>query len=127
MARGVAAANAAKAAAVTMSGLANAMLKPGFAYQMWWGSLMPISARWARSSYVEAIRSQVDGVAPIPIATATGRSIGRKPMSSDTGLESVQHEPVEITSGMLVALDIYTPSADGRSAVRIEEEILRHR
>ncbi|MGA0870813.1 MAG: M24 family metallopeptidase, partial [Planctomycetota bacterium] len=32
--------------------------------------------------------------------------------------------PVEIKEGMVFALETYCPSADGRSAARIEEEIV---
>jgi hypothetical protein len=34
------------------------------------------------------------------------------------------HDPVEIEEGMVFALETYCPAADGRSAARIEEEVL---
>jgi Xaa-Pro dipeptidase len=33
-------------------------------------------------------------------------------------------EPVEIKEGMVFALETYCPTADGRSAARIEEEVV---
>ena len=38
-------------------------------------------------------------------------------------LNSLEH-PVEIEEGMVFALETFCPSADGRSAARIEEEIV---
>ena len=34
------------------------------------------------------------------------------------------HDPVEIEEGMVFALETYCPASDGRSAARIEEEVL---
>ena len=34
------------------------------------------------------------------------------------------HDPVEIEEGMVFALETYCPATDGRSAARIEEEVL---
>ena len=33
-------------------------------------------------------------------------------------------EPIELKEGMLFALETYCPASDGRSAARIEEEII---
>jgi Xaa-Pro aminopeptidase len=38
-------------------------------------------------------------------------------------LHSLEH-PVEIEEGMVFALETYCPATDGRSAARIEEEVL---
>ena len=54
-------------------------------------------------------------------ATASGVGLHERPIISR--LNSLE-TPVEIQEGMLFALETYAPAADGRSAARIEEEVV---
>src|SRR5688572_27899886 len=57
----------------------------------------------------------------IPFIQATGVGLDERPVISR--LNSFD-DPIEIQEGMVFALETYCPAADGRSAARIEEEVI---
>ena len=59
----------------------------------------------------------------VALVTGARRGLGLHERPIISRLNSLQN-PVEIQAGMVFALETYCPATDGRSAARIEEEVV---